>query len=277
MLNRTDLAIEHINSAQLPESVYVSKNKKSGEFTVNHIKISEREHSKAARLPLGDYITVDLPSLLINGGFFDEAENIISNQLKLLIPEQSGTVLVAGIGNSQITPDALGPAAASRVIATRHIGKALAKQINLSGIKSVAVISAGVLGQTGIETVEILNAICNKIKPKAVIVIDALCTAAPERVGNTVQITSGGISPGSGVKNNRLEISESTLGTKVIAIGVPTVIDAAALLKSKENFEMVVTPKEIDMLIDRCATLIGNAINLCLQPEIKPDILRALV
>lgn len=274
---RTDLAIECTNTAELPDTAYLKRDERIGEFTLNHIKISTAAQAQLVGRPLGEYITVTMPNLIIHGGFSETAEELLSRQINQLLPKKRGTVLVAGLGNTEITPDALGPLTAARVLATRHISSELARQIHLDGLKSVAVISTGVLGQTGIETAELLTAVCEKIRPDAVIVIDALCAASAERLGNTIQLTSSGITPGSGIKNSRPEISPVTLNTPVIALGMPTVIDACEVLGQRTQAEMVVTPKDIDMLIDRAATLIANAINLSLQPETEPEILRALV
>lgn len=262
MAYRTDLAVERLKMS--PDSNFLQSEETQGEFTINKIKDGKNA-----------YITVTFPSLLIHGGFFEDAEKLIARLLNELLPDGDGCVLVAGLGNREITPDSLGPDTVLRVIATRHISREFAKQIDLEGLSPVAAIAPSVLGKTGIEAAEIIKAVSCSINPKAVIVIDALCAAEAERLGCTVQLSSAGITPGSGVKNSRSEISRSTLSVPVISIGVPTVIDASDNFKSTEP--MVVTPKDIDLLIDRAASLLGNAINICLQKEIDADILRALV
>lgn len=259
MLARTDLAIERKKYA---ETDIIKE--KIGEYIIEKIHEENATH-----------ITITLPSLLLHGGFCDEGEEILAKQIASLLPKGDGTVLVAGLGNREITPDALGPAVTAGVIATRHISRELAKQINLEQLRSVATITPSVLGKTGIEVAEVLSALNNAIAPKAVIVIDALCAADINRLGSTLQISDGGIRPGSGVKNARAEISKRTLGIPVIAIGLPTVIDAAGMLNTSEPF--VVTPKDIDLLIDRAAALIANSINIALQPETDAEVLRALV
>lgn len=259
MAYRTDLAVERLKDGDFSRS-----EETQGEFTIN--KIVEQNNT---------HITITLPSLIMHGGFFESAEKLIAKQIRVLLPNVQGCVLVAGLGNREITPDALGPDTVLRVIATRHISGELAKQINLKGLCPVAAIAPSVLGKTGIEAAEIIKAVSDSIRPAAVIVIDALCAAEIERLGCTIQLSNGGITPGSGVKNSRREISRNTLGVPVIAIGMPTVIDATEIFKGSE--QMVVTPKDIDLLIDRAATLLSNAINISLQPEIEPEILRALV
>ncbi len=262
MLGRTDLAIERFESEI--KTNFSQSEEQHGEFSINRIFEKGNTH-----------ITISLPNLLIHGGMFENAENLLAEQISSLLPKEDGCVLVTGLGNREITPDALGPATVLRVIATRHINRELAKQINLKGLNPVAAIAPGVLGKTGIEAAEIIASVSKKIKPKAVIVIDALCAGCIERLGTTVQLSTAGITPGSGVKNSRSEISYNTLKVPVISIGVPTVIDAATHFKCSE--QMVVTPKDIDLLIDRFSTLLGNALNICLQPKIDTEILRALV
>lgn len=262
MLSRTDLAIERFDGQKNED--FSQCQEKHGEFSINRIYEKGNTH-----------ITISLPNLLIHGGMLENAENLLAEQIASLLPKQEGCVLVVGLGNREITPDALGPSTVLRVIATRHISQELAEQINLNGLNPVAAIAPSVLGKTGIEAAEIIASVSKKIKPKAVIVIDALCAANIERLGTTVQLSTAGITPGSGVKNSRREISHNTLQIPVISIGVPTVIDAATRFKCSE--QMVVTPKDIDLLIDRFSTLLGNALNICLQPKIDTEILRALV
>lgn len=213
----------------------------------------------------------------------------IKNELFSLVP-QDGVVLVVGLGNTNITPDALGPKTASRVLATRHITQEIARSVGLEGLRGVAVLSPGVLGQTGIETSEIIMGTIQRVNPSAVIVIDALASRRLSRLGCTVQMADTGISPGSGVGNVRTEISQDTLGVPVISVGVPTVVDATTLaydligtqpqdtqLVEPRGAKMIVTPREIDILIDRAAQLLSHSINCALQPSIEPDILLSLV
>ena len=263
MFLRTDLAIETINAEKIAE---------------NGVKVEEERHGKIIKTRQktveNEYITFSLPPLMLYGEACREAEMLLSQSITALLPKKRNYVLVVGLGNTDITPDALGPLSAKRVLATRHIGKELAVQLNLGNLKSVAVLSPGVLGQTGIEAAELILSVCKKTNPDAVIVIDALCAGSTERLGCTVQLTDAGISPGSGVKNSRAKIDSEYLGVPVIAVGMPTVIDIG---KQKTEAEFLVTPKDIDLLIDRAATLLGNAINFSLQPDIEPDYLISLV
>ena len=237
--------------------------------------------------PVGEYITVELDEFSYDTELLDDRMKSISTQISSLLPKGDGTVLVAGIGNKDITPDALGPRCAEGIFSTRHITSELAEEIGLDFLNPVCSLATGVLGQTGIETGEIIKSVADAIKPKAVIVIDALAAAGLERLGRTVQITDTGITPGSGVGNKRAEISKNTLGVPVIAIGVPTVVDAVTLAKdmtgnktateSAEAQNMMVTPREIDVMIERAAKLISLCVNCALQPETDPELLLSVV
>ncbi|MEG1447848.1 MAG: GPR endopeptidase, partial [Oscillospiraceae bacterium] len=221
----------------------------------------------------------------------DEELTAISEKLKELLPKK-GQVLVAGLGNKDITPDALGPFVSDAILATRHIDAKTAESIGLGGIRSVCSFKTGVLGQTGIEASEMLLAISEKIKPSAIVVIDALAARNTNRIGSTVQISTSGICPGSGVFNKRAEISKNTLGIDVISIGIPTVVDAntiacdlleesenetAQKLKEKEELfspkgrMFMVTPKDIDLIIEKGAKLIALMINMALQETLSKD------
>ena len=185
------------------------------------------------------------------------------------------SVLVAGLGNDDITPDALGPRTAARVMATRHIKSEQVDDVFLNSLNDVSVLLTGVLGTTGIETAEMLKSVADRIKPELVIVIDALASSSFSRLGTSVQICDAGISPGSGVENRRKEISQRTLGIPVVAIGVPTIIDVHTVIESvtgdkpDENMpNMMVTPKNIDSLINHVSGLISTGLNMALQPSL---------
>lgn len=288
---RTDLAIEqrelHPGEADGVQSEEFSR----GGAAVSRIKITNAAGERALGKPMGTYITAEVPSISTDAGLCSELAAVISGELERLLPER-GSVLVAGLGNKNITPDALGPKAASSVLATRHITGETARLTGLEDLRGVAVLAPGVLGQTGIETGEIIAGIAEKIKPSAVIVIDALASRRLSRLGCTVQMTDTGISPGAGVGNNRREISSSTLGVPVIAVGVPTVVEAATLAYDLTGSEpdgerlgsiepsgakMIVTPREIDALITRAAALISHSINCALQKSLSPEDLAALI
>lgn len=285
---RTDLAIEKDSfiSGDRPKGIR-RKIFETEKTKVTKISVLDKEAAEAMGKPVGEYITVELDEFSYDTELLDDRMKSISTQISSLLPKGDGTVLVAGIGNKDITPDALGPRCAEGIFSTRHITSELAEEIGLDFLNPVCSLATGVLGQTGIETGEIIKSVADAIKPKAVIVIDALAAAGLERLGRTVQITDTGITPGSGVGNKRAEISKNTLGVPVIAIGVPTVVDAVTLAKdmtgnktateSAEAQNMMVTPREIDVMIERAAKLISLCVNCALQPETDPELLLSVV
>ena len=294
---RTDLALEMRESVPQAEIDGISSEEITiGKVKVTRIKVLNERGGQVIEKKPGDYITVEVPPFSGNAEEFDERLTVLSKEISNLLPND-GLILVAGLGNETITPDALGPKVAEKILATRHIAGEVASAIGLDGLRSVAAIAPGVLGQTGIETGELIAGVCDKVKPAAVIVIDALASRQLSRLGRTVQITDTGISPGSGVNNRRMEISGETLGVPVVAIGVPTIVDAATLAadlveKSTGSSEqgdslrrvvepdgaaMMVTPREIDLLIDRAASLISLSINSCLHKNLSPEDIISLV
>ncbi len=285
MNGRTDLALEAIEALEtIPDGIEKEEDD-LGKIKITRIIIKDKEQGAKIGKAEGTYVTIQVPAFGENGGFDADAHTAIKKEISKLIP-QNGTVLVVGIGNTDITPDALGPKTADGILATRHISGELARSVGLDGLRSVAVTVPGVLGRTGIESSEIIKSIVYRIEPACVICIDALAARSLSRLGNTVQIANAGISPGSGVGNKRLELSRSTLGVEVISVGVPTVVDAMTILNDlsngqsiyNENAEtMIVTPREIDLVIDRASETVSFAINCALQPNIDPKVLQSLV
>ena len=265
-----------------------------GEITMSSLIIKTDEAAKNIGKDMGSYITAEMKTLTDDFKDADKRLEIIAKEIRKLLPDK-GLVLVAGLGNENITPDALGPKSARRILATRHIQGDIARSTGLDRLRAVAVLATGVTGQTGIETGELILSVCERIKPAAVVVIDALASRRLERLGCTVQITDTGISPGDGVGNHRAKINRDTVGVPVISIGIPTVVDAFTLaadllLDSDDNSvelikrsvypngrKMVVTPGEIDLLVERGAKLISMAVNTALQPSLKPSDLLSLV
>lgn len=252
---------------------------------VTEIEIYNEEGEKAIGKSRGKYITVDLPEFSHESELLDGRLSTLTKAIKSLLPENAKRILVAGLGNENITPDALGPLCARQIFSTRHIKKELEKELSLPELNSIASVSTGVLGQTGIETVEYIGGIVNLINPEAVIVVDALASRRLSRLGKTVQLTDSGITPGSGVGNFRKTIDKSTLGVPVISMGVPTVVDGNTMaydLTGKEtdaNGEtenMIVTPREIDTIITRASRLLSLSINCALQPNMDPKLFLAL-
>jgi len=273
MQNRTDLAVECYENKEKTKIDGVKITEKSN---VTIVSVLNENGEKALGKPKGNYITVDVPSFVNDTDIFDGRLSRISSIIKKLLPPETDNVLVAGVGNMDITADALGPKTNSYILATRHISDELKKQMGFENLKSVSSIRTGVLGETGIESAEFIKGIVNVIKPSCVIVVDALASTSAERLGTTVQISDTGISPGSGVGNHRFEISRNTLGVPVIAVGIPTVV-SAGIIKGNEDSSMFVTPREIDRVTEQGAKLIGMSINVCLQPDIDEKDLFALV
>lgn len=292
---RTDLALERHES--ITEKQREGINFESSEccgMKISRITVESDEAARQLQKPKGKYITLEIPFLKDSGDVQADAIEAFSREISSLIPEK-GAVLVAGLGNDRITPDALGPESVEKLLATRHITPEIAKSIGFDGLRSVAGIVPGVLGNTGIETAEIISGVCSQIEPAALIVIDALAAKSTERLGTTVQMCNTGVSPGAGVGNRRNRIDEKSIGIPVIAIGVPTVVDAVTMtldfiekagleipegLKQKHLSSekgMMVTPKEIDNVISRAATFIAMGINKAMQPDIPTEDIFAIM
>lgn len=290
MIFGTDLAIERreITNSGKNDGVTVKK-RRIKSASVTEIEITTDAGAEKLGKPVGTYVTVELPPF---SSEFDDADSrmlAVRDEIKKLLPKNTSGVLVVGLGNSDITPDALGPKTEKDIFSTRHITKSLAEEVGLPSLRPVSSASPGVLGQTGIESAEMIRGIMNETSPDAVITVDALSARSIKRLGCTVQMTNTGIVPGSGVGNHRAEISRKTLGVPVIAIGVPTVVDAAALvydITGNENIpqpereraeKMMVTPREIDVMISRASRLLALAINSALQPDMDMKTLLSLV
>ena len=223
----------------------------------------------------GRYITIQHRNLLDISKIADVEDVLTEKLMDLLKDKQS--VLFIGIGNKKITPDSIGPFVAEKIIATRHLNLKIKQLIGADNLKSVSVFSPGVSGQTGMQTIEIIKSVVNFVKPELVVVVDALAARSFSRLGRTIQITDSGIAPGSGVKNSRQELSKKTLGVPVLAIGVPTVVDFFEnRVKTKKTSFFMVTPKNIDEIINRAAGLISNSLNRALFPNLSKKELKAL-
>ncbi len=302
---RTDLAIEAHEMCskkkaeeQDVEGVSVRHEDKDG-ITVTVIEVKNKKGEKELGKPKGKYVTIEAPDIKFSDDALYNACQIISEQIKSLYPVTEATkTLVVGLGNDMITPDALGPKVVSQLMVTNHIKTYLAELLDET-FGTVCAIVPGVLGTTGIETTDIIKGVCDKINPELVICVDALATRSVNRISTTVQISDTGISPGSGVENKREKIDEKSIGAKVISIGVPTVVDAAtiasdsidailennselaelcegikrrdiikkALSGSEKN--MMVTPKDIDLVVRRAAKVVADGINLALHGNLS--------
>lgn len=311
---RTDLAVEAKEIYEKEENNSI-KGVESIERDENGIKIIkvnvlDEEGERAVGKPKGTYITIDIPEFTCyDNETMNDVSNVMAKELGSMIKlDDSMTTLVVGLGNWNITPDAVGPKVISKLMISRHLKQLIPDSID-EGVRPVCALAPGVLGITGIETGEIIKGVVEKIKPNLLICIDALAARSMKRVNRTIQIGNTGISPGSGVGNMRMELSEKTLNIPVIAIGVPTVVDAATIandtidlvidqliqeahsgskfydiLKSVDKDEkyklieeilnpyvgeLMVTPKDVDSVIDCISKIISTGINIALQPALS--------
>lgn len=288
----TDLAMEARESNSALNGV--SEERTDNEhYSVSRIKIDTDEAASALQKSKGLYITIEAPDLVLREPELIKAvTEALSAELTGLIDKggTSGTVLVVGLGNRAVTPDALGPKTAEKILVTRHIKQYMPDAIP-NGVRSVCAISPGVLGVTGIETMEVIQGIVERSKPSLIIAIDSLSSRRTERIASTIQLCDAGIQPGAGVGNIRSGLDEASLGIPVIAVGVPLVVYASTISRdtigliaselgllgneekikelaakaiSEKTGELIVTPKEIDSLIECTSTILADGINMCL-------------
>ena len=264
---RTDLALE--KTEELPNLGGVRREEiRLDGFVLERVTVFTPEAAQALGKPEGRYLSLHMPRLPGEGQPLKEETRAAARALAELLPPE-GPVLVLGLGNRDITPDALGPMAARQVLATRHLPRQSTLEF-FQKLRQVIALAPGVMAQTGLEAGELAAAVTAACPVAAVVAIDALACRSPERLGRTLQLCDTGIHPGSGVHNRRAELSRRTLGVPVIGVGLPTVTDW------EENEGMMVTPKEIDLIIRRAAALISGALNAALQPSLTPEDLSAL-
>lgn len=268
---RTDLAEESIKHSNYRGEGYYVENRDG----ITRVLIESAAASKAIGKPKGVYFTVETGDFrTMPDGFADEVEKIASVIRKLLPAD--GPILAAGLGNREITPDAIGPLVSDQILVTRHLC-----ENNVAGfenLRHVAAVNPGVLGQTGIEAAQYIKKLAEIGPMCAVVVVDALAAAAPERLLRTVQITDSGIVPGSGVGNNRTALSKEALGVPVIAVGVPTVAALSNLVDlPPDSPDWIVTPREIDQAVQHAARTVAFAVNRALFPALSLEELIALV
>ena len=250
-------------------------------YKVTTVRILDESGAQALGKPVGTYITVELDGLLRREeDAFPRAARALAAELRGLLDLKEGdAVLVAGLGNRAITPDGIGPKAADYTLVTRHLVEQVPEQFG--AFRPVSALAAGVLGTTGMESGELISAVVEKTRPACVLAVDALASRSLRRVGRTVQLSDTGIVPGSGVGNHRMALNRETLGVPVIAIGVPTVVDAATLAcdllseAGREDLDpaalsgagenLIVTPREVDTQVGDLAKVIGYGIDLALQ------------
>lgn len=309
---RTDMADERFDTYKKVHNLSEIDGIKVDSKTEDNINITTvdvlNENGKEALLKdIGRYVTIEIPEL---STLEEEEKNEISKKLSLKITEMIGKdkknkVLVVGLGNIYVTPDALGPKVVQNIEVTRHLLH-LAKDLIDENTRDVSAISPGVLGTTGIETYEIVNSVTNVVKPDIIIAIDSLASGSIHRIGKTIQLSNTGITPGAGVRNKRVGLKKENLGVDVIAVGIPTVVDMATItneaidklientkeeitnysnnkennltaeifekLENETRYDMIanvldtqnyiVTPKEVDSLIEDMANIISSGINM---------------
>ena len=267
---RTDLASEVV---QRPENASLSGLELNEEHIcgcrVTAVKINGGEASKVLCKPIGNYLTLELDEYIRRReNSFSDAANALSQLMRRSAEIQNAqSFLVACLGNRAITPDAVGPEVSDSLIVTRHLKQSLPQEF--AALSSVAVLRTGVLGTTGIESAQSLKALCGLVQPDCVIAVDALASGELDRLCRNVQICDSGIAPGSGVGNDRAELNRESLGVPVIAVGVPTVIDAAAFCADESAAGLFVTPRNIDELVRSVSKLVAYGLNLALHPGLS--------
>ena len=290
LARRTDLADEaHAlwregagETAALP-GVRAREEERNG-CPVTRVDILDEAGARALGKPVGRYVTLDLTDLKNRAdGAFSRSVEAVAAELSALLRDlpPDAPVLVVGLGNRSITPDAVGPGAADHTLVTRHLVEQVPE--HFGHLRPVAALAAGVLGTTGMESGELAQAVAGRLNPAAVIAVDALASRSLGRVCTTVQLSDAGIVPGSGVGNHRKALDRSTLGVPVIAVGVPTVVDGATLALDLlegthipadpaalrgAGADVVVTPRDIDQRVDDLSKVLGYAVTLALQPSL---------
>lgn len=291
---RTDLAMEAREAAGEIEGVEMEQ-KKEGKAIVTRVRVNTEHGARVIGKPVGTYITIEQSGLSQEKG--TALSRCIGAQLAQLLGEvRQGGALVVGLGNRELTPDSLGPRVTQQVLVTRHLFTQLPELVD-GRVQPVSVLAPGVMGSTGMETGEVVQAVVQRVKPGCVVVVDALAARSTGRILNTVQLTDAGVAPGSGVGNHRDALTKESLGVPVVAVGVPMVVHASTilrdalehiagesgaelnvdtLLRDMDGENLVVTPVMIDEAVRSVAALLAEGIDLALQPGLSRRELRAL-
>ena len=291
---RTDLALEAKETVQKPDEeirgVRVEEEKDAEkEIYITRVIIETKNGAKIMGKPMGTYITLEAPRMATpDEDYHREVSEKVADQIRELLPDEKEelSILVVGLGNREVTADALGPNAADQLHITRHVVREFGKApYNKNKMHTVSAIVPGVMAKTGMETCEIIRGVVEETKPAAIIAIDALAARSTKRLNRTIQITDTGVQPGSGVGNHRHALTRETLGIPVIGIGIPTVVDAGTIvgdaveqierevlfcsdmhaLKMAELQNMYVTTKDIDDVVNRLSYTVSEAINIALE------------
>ena len=299
LMRRTDLADEahalwreSAGAETALPGVKAREEEKNG-CPVTRVDILDESGARALGKPVGHYVTLDLTDLKSRAdGAFSRSVEAVAGELSALLKDlpPNAPVLVVGLGNRAITPDAVGPAATDHTLVTRHLVEQVPE--HFGHLRPVAALAAGVLGTTGMESGELAQAVAGKLSPAAIIAVDALASRSLSRVCTTVQLSDTGIVPGSGVGNHRKALDRHTLGVPVIAVGVPTVVDGATLaldllggdgeapdpsVLHGAGADVVVTPRDIDQRVADLSRVVGYAIDLALQPSLTLEDLEMLL
>ena len=294
---RTDLALEahEINAQAGREDGIRTEEETIDGFSITTVHVGEGEGERLAKKKAGTYINVDVgKSWLLASEGFAALVALLAGQLRKLFPADfSGTALVVGLGNYDITADSIGPKAVEKVVVTRHLRTLNPQLYESAGFGDLCAFAPGVLGQTGMESAEIVRSIVEAVRPSLIVANDALATRRLARLATTVQLCDTGIYPGAGVSNRRSELSAETLGVPVISIGVPTVVDAATLaydllgenadektaaaLLAGDGKDMFITLKESDVITKQTARLLGFAINRAFHGELSVEEMEELL
>lgn len=279
------------------------------DYSITRVKVNNDEGAQSIRKPIGTYVTIDVPDLNNSDeDLKDEISKVLGKEIEgFRLNNSHSKILIIGLGNWNITPDALGPKVVDRVLVTRQIFVNYHKDFD-DDMANVAAMAPGVMGITGIESFDIIKGVVDKIKPDLLIAVDALASRKMDRVSTTIQLSDTGISPGGGVGNKRMALNITTLGIPVLAIGIPTVVNAATIvndtldliissmkkeaevgkefynildqLSGEDKYSLIeeilnpymkntiVTPKDIDDVIDDLSIIVANGLNIALHPGI---------
>lgn len=262
---RTDLALENRERFEGTntevQGVILREKQLTHDIKLTKVDIVNNEGAKAMNKPVGTYITIESENLLSNDiEFLRKMKRVLAKEIKSMLPKtKNANILVVGLGNREVTYDALGPIAVSYVEITKHINDYFGKEEDENNVSALV---PGVMAQSGMEAASVIKGVVKQTKPDAIIVIDALAARSIDRLNTTIQLTNTGINPGSGVGNHRNAIDTESMGTHVLAIGIPTIIDASNLSEGEK--EMVLTLKDIDENIVMLGKLIAKSINLAM-------------
>lgn len=265
-----NLSAEGKKAAKL-SGVRTLKSRRCG-YEVTAMEVTTPAAADALDKPIGRYVTLDLrPYFRRESGFFARGVDCLRGELTALLPprEKSRSVLVVGLGNRGLTADAIGPLTLESLLVTRHMVRQAPRQFG--AFTAVEALAPGVLAATGMETLELVRAVVRETCPAAVIAVDALAARDRQRLCATVQLSDTGLIPGSGVGNHRRALNEETLGVPVIAVGVPTVIDASDLGDTANGEPLFVTPRDIDSRVRELSRLVGYGVTLALQTGLTMD------